>query len=119
LGERAAYRRLDVREEDDWEGAIAFVEDRFGQLDVLVNNAGVTGFEEDLGPQDPEHATLEGWRAVHATNLDGVYLERVSKPPSGCLSKGERRVETHQFIAHCRTLCTHVSPVLLGFETRS
>jgi NAD(P)-dependent dehydrogenase (short-subunit alcohol dehydrogenase family) len=74
LGERAAYRRLDVREEDDWERAVAFVEDRFGRLDVLVNNAGVTGFEEDLGPQDPEHATLEGWRAVHATNLEGVFL---------------------------------------------
>jgi NAD(P)-dependent dehydrogenase (short-subunit alcohol dehydrogenase family) len=74
LGERAAYRQLDVREEDDWESAVAFVEDRFGRLDVLVNNAGVTGFEEDLGPQDPEHATLEGWRAVHATNLDGVFL---------------------------------------------
>ena len=74
LGARAAYRHLDVREEDGWEGAVAFAEERFGRLDVLVNNAGVTGFEEDLGPQDPEHATLEGWRAVHATNLDGVFL---------------------------------------------
>ena len=74
LGERAAYRRLDVREEDEWEGAVAFVEERFGRLDILVNNAGVTGFEENLGPQDPEHATLAGWRAVHATNLDGVFL---------------------------------------------
>jgi 3alpha(or 20beta)-hydroxysteroid dehydrogenase len=35
LGERAAYRRLDVREEDDWERAVAFVEDRFGRLGVL------------------------------------------------------------------------------------
>ena len=74
LGERAAYRRLDVREEDEWEDAVAFAEERFGRLDVLVNNAGVTGFEEDLGPQDPEHATIAGWRAVHATNLDGVFL---------------------------------------------
>ena len=74
VGARAAYRRLDVRDEDEWEGAIAFAEERFRRLDVLVNNAGVTGFEEDLGPQDPEHATLSGWRAVHATNLDGVFL---------------------------------------------
>lgn len=74
IGARAAYQRLDVRDEDEWEGAIAFAEERFGRLDVLVNNAGVTGFEEDLGPQDPEHATLSGWRAVHATNLDGVFL---------------------------------------------
>jgi len=74
LGKRAAYRRLDVRHEAEWEEALSFVEDRFGRLNVLVNNAGITGFEEDLGPQDPEHATLEGWRAVHATNLDGVFL---------------------------------------------
>src|SRR5918998_6135291 len=47
LGARAAYRRLDVREEDGWESAVAFAEERFGRLDVLVNNAGVTGFEED------------------------------------------------------------------------
>jgi NAD(P)-dependent dehydrogenase (short-subunit alcohol dehydrogenase family) len=73
LGERVAYRRLDVRDEDGWEDAGAFAEERFGQLDVLVSNAGVTGFEEDLGSQDPEHASLAGWRAVHASNLDGCF----------------------------------------------
>lgn len=26
------------------------------------------------GPHDPEHASLEDWRAVHRTNLDGVFL---------------------------------------------
>ena len=74
LGRPAVYQRLDVRREGEWKEALSFIEDRFGRLDVLVNNAGVTGFEEDLGPQDPEHATLEGWHAVHATNLDGVFL---------------------------------------------
>ena len=47
---------------------------RFGGLDVLVNNAGITGFEDGLRPHDPEHASLADWRAVHATNLDGVFL---------------------------------------------
>ncbi|HEY0128091.1 MAG TPA: glucose 1-dehydrogenase [Rubrobacteraceae bacterium] len=74
LGRPAVYQRLDVRREGEWKEALPFIEDRFGRLDVLVNNAGVTGVEEDLGPQDPEHATLEGWHAVHATNLDGVFL---------------------------------------------
>ncbi len=45
-----------------------------GGLDVLVNNAGTTGSERDLGPQDPEHASLDAWQAVHAINLDGVFL---------------------------------------------
>ncbi|MGA2636229.1 MAG: SDR family oxidoreductase [Methylocella sp.] len=47
---------------------------RHGQLDVLVNNAGITGFEDGLVPHDPEHATLGDWRAIHATNLDGAFL---------------------------------------------
>ncbi len=45
-----------------------------GGLDVLVNNAGVTGFEEGAPSHDPEHAALDDWRAVLATNLDGVFL---------------------------------------------
>lgn len=74
LGPRAAYRRLDVRREADWEDAVGALLAEHGRLDVLVNNAGITGFEEAPGPHDPEHLSLEGWRAVHATNLDGVFL---------------------------------------------
>ncbi len=74
LGAGASYRRLDVRGADDWEAATTDVLARHGQLDVVVNNAGITGFEEGVVPHDPEHATLEAWRAVLATNLDGVFL---------------------------------------------
>ncbi|MGF1461966.1 MAG: SDR family oxidoreductase [Maricaulaceae bacterium] len=65
-----SYARLDVRSEADWD-AIA---PRLNGLTVLVNNAGITGFEGDPVPHDPEHASLDAWRAVHATNLDGVFL---------------------------------------------
>lgn len=74
LGLAARYVSLDVRSESDWQAAIAQVQATDGALDVLVNNAGITGFEEAPGPQDPEHASLADWRAVHATNLDGVFL---------------------------------------------
>jgi 3(or 17)beta-hydroxysteroid dehydrogenase len=72
IGAEAA--RLDVREENHWQEVIANILDRHSRLDVLVNNAGITGFDGFSGPQDPEHATLAAWRAVHATNLDGVFL---------------------------------------------
>ena len=64
------FHRLDVSREDDWE---AFAT-RFPEVDVVVNNAGITGFEGGAVPHDPEHATLADWRAVLAVNLDGVFL---------------------------------------------
>lgn len=75
IGARATALLLDVREEEHWREAHQNILDRFGRLDVLVNNAGITGFEGEGGrPHDPEHASLRDWRAVHATNLDGVFL---------------------------------------------
>ncbi|MBB6088435.1 glucose 1-dehydrogenase [Wenzhouxiangella marina] len=74
LGSAARYQRLDVREADDWDEAIEGVLTNEGRLDVLVNNAGITGFEQGMVAHDPEHAELADWRAVHATNLDGVFL---------------------------------------------
>jgi NAD(P)-dependent dehydrogenase (short-subunit alcohol dehydrogenase family) len=73
--QNATALKLDVREEADWNGAMKAVVGRHGALNVLVNNAGITGFNErGAGPQDPEHASLTEWHAVHRTNLDGVFL---------------------------------------------
>ncbi|MBC8091891.1 MAG: SDR family oxidoreductase [Pseudonocardia sp.] len=68
----APFVELDVTSEADWD-AIA---SRFPVLDVVVNNAGVTGLEGPGSPaaHDPEHASLDDWRAVHAVNLDGTFL---------------------------------------------
>lgn len=74
LGENAGYRELDVRREADWQAAVDALMARFDRVDILVNNAGITGLEDGLAAQDPEHALLERWQAVHRTNLDGVFL---------------------------------------------
>lgn len=81
---RVTYQHLDVREEQDWVRVTDWIIATFGVLDVLVNNAGITGFcvgdLDGLSPEaraqahDPEHASLDVWRAIHATNLDGVFL---------------------------------------------
>lgn len=74
LGPRATYLRLDVREEQDWVSVTQSVLAAHGGIDVVVNNAGITGFEDGDRVQDPEHASLDAWRSVHRTNLDGVFL---------------------------------------------
>lgn len=74
LGPNARYRHLDIRSEADWQQVLDEVLAKDGRLDALVNNAGITGFEGSLAAHDPEKATLEDWRSVHATNLDGTFL---------------------------------------------
>jgi NAD(P)-dependent dehydrogenase (short-subunit alcohol dehydrogenase family) len=74
LGAAATFTRLDVREEEDWRAVTTRLVESLGRLDILVNNAGITGFETGAAAHDPENATLEDWRAVHRTNLEGVFL---------------------------------------------
>ena len=64
------WHRLDVASEGDWH-ALA---DAFPAIDVLVNNAGITGFEDGVTEHDPEHASLAEWHKVHAVNTDGCFL---------------------------------------------
>lgn len=64
------FERLDVREEADWHRLARIVP----VADVVVNNAGVTGFEQGRVAHDPEHSTLADWREVHRVNLDGTFL---------------------------------------------
>jgi NAD(P)-dependent dehydrogenase (short-subunit alcohol dehydrogenase family) len=67
-GGRAAFVEHDVASEDAWVHAVAQTVERFGRLDIVVNNAGV-GWMGDV-----EHTTLEQWRGLLAINLDGVFL---------------------------------------------
>jgi NAD(P)-dependent dehydrogenase (short-subunit alcohol dehydrogenase family) len=61
-----AYLRLDVTSDDDWAAALSWVEEAWGGLDLLVNNAGIaTGGRIDV-------VTLEEWRHVIDINLLGV-----------------------------------------------
>ncbi|UOR15439.1 SDR family oxidoreductase [Qipengyuania aquimaris] len=64
------FEKLDVASEADWD---AFAQ-RYPAIDVLVNNAGITGFEDGSAPHDPENASLEEWHKVHAVNTDGCFL---------------------------------------------
>ncbi|BCJ47010.1 dehydrogenase [Actinoplanes ianthinogenes] len=59
---------LDVTDDASVSAAAGLIEERFGRLDVLVNNAGITGGR----PQEPTLVAPETIRAVVETNVIGV-----------------------------------------------
>ncbi|NUS22300.1 MAG: SDR family NAD(P)-dependent oxidoreductase, partial [Mesorhizobium sp.] len=67
-GGEALALRHDVSKPEDWSAVMAAIEQRFGRLDVLVNNAGIAI------AKNVEDTSLEGWRRTLAVNLDGVFL---------------------------------------------
>jgi NAD(P)-dependent dehydrogenase (short-subunit alcohol dehydrogenase family) len=67
FGDRVAGRAVDVREQEEVEAFAAWVLERAGRIDCLVNNAGLGRF----GPVD--ELTGEEWREVLRTNLDGAF----------------------------------------------
>ncbi len=61
IGTNSKYIHLDVSKESDWEFATNIIENEYGQLDIVVNNAGITGFFETQGPHNPEDLDLDHW----------------------------------------------------------
>ena len=60
--------RADSRSESDVERAVCEVEEKLGNVDILINNAAVSSFSlfTDL--------TLDAWRDIFLTNVDGAFM---------------------------------------------
>jgi len=80
----ADFVKLDVSSPEDVEAAIAGIVSKCGQLDALVNNAGVLGQFGPIGEQ-----SIDEWKRVMSINLDGVFygmkfaLSQMIKQPTG------------------------------------
>jgi NAD(P)-dependent dehydrogenase (short-subunit alcohol dehydrogenase family) len=69
LGAEAEFVRADVRREEEVRNLVDRTIDRFGRLDVAVNNAGTEG-----APGPATEQTAESYAAVFDTNVLGVLL---------------------------------------------
>ena len=69
LGARAEFIRADVRHEDEVRSLVDQTIERFGRLDIAVNNAGTEG---TLGPIAEQ--TVANYESTFATNVLGTLL---------------------------------------------
>ena len=67
-GGQARFVKLDVTSEADWRAAIEATVTGFGKLDVLVNNAGISG------TFDADTLSTAAWDKLMEVNAKGVFL---------------------------------------------
>src|SRR6516162_680744 len=68
IGASARFEPLDVTQEEGWAAVVAATTRHFGKLDVLVNNAGISGSAEQ------DFYSSEAWHRIMAVNATGVFF---------------------------------------------
>lgn len=72
--ETARYVRHDVTSYADWERVVALAEKEFGRVDILINNAGISGKLTSV-----VETTVEDYLQVINVNQTSVFLGFVDK----------------------------------------
>lgn len=67
-GGEAVFIHLDVTSEGNWQSLMKETIDKFGKLNILVNNAGI------IKIADIENTSLEDWHRIMEVNATGVFL---------------------------------------------
>ena len=67
-GGDAKFWQVDVSNEENVKNAIAEVKNHFGKIDILINNAGITGVDKKA-----HELTVEEWDQVFNVDVKGVF----------------------------------------------
>ncbi len=94
-GGTASYCRADVSQASDCEAMIRAAEDRYGQLDILFNNAGIMHADD----QDAIRTDEAVWDLTMNVNLKGVFLGCKYGIPALRRSGGGAVINTASFVA--------------------
>lgn len=95
-GGQAMAVTLDVRDQTSIEEMVSATVDRWGRLDVLYNNAGVS----PSGDGTPLETTAEIWDFTFDVNVKGMFLCCRAAIPVMLVSGGGSIVNVASFVAH-------------------
>ena len=82
MGGSARFEPLDVTQEEGWAAVVAATTKHFGKLDVLVNNAGISGSAEQ------DFYSTEAWHRIMAVNATGAFFGLKHAVPAMIASGG-------------------------------
>ena len=94
-GGQGCYVRADVSRAADCEGMVQAAEQRFGKLDVLFNNAGISHIDDG----DAVATDEEVWDLTMQINLKGVFLGCKFGIPALRRAGGGSIINTASFVA--------------------
>ena len=106
LGSRVVTVLCDVRDHEGVDEAVNSAVAEMGKIDVLINNAGISG------PTGASHElSVEGWRRVLDINLDGSW--HVGRAVARhMVERGEERDHQHRFGGRAQGLSGNVAYVV-------
>ncbi|MBN8523509.1 MAG: SDR family oxidoreductase [Rickettsiales bacterium] len=65
------YLKLDISKEISWLEIHEYIKDKYAKLNILINNAGISGVSQF---QDPEKMEFDTWNYIHAVNLSSIFF---------------------------------------------
>ena len=77
----ARFQKLDVASDKDWDATVAATLAAYGKIDILINNAGVSG-------SDPDRLSIATWDRQMSINAKGVFLGMRAVIPEMQKAKG-------------------------------
>lgn len=68
-GHDVEYMHLNVAEEEEWKKVVAFAKEKWGRIDILLNNAGIVGTMKAVADEE-----VSAWQRMTSINQQGVFL---------------------------------------------
>ncbi|KAM0860996.1 hypothetical protein ACQ4PT_046176 [Festuca glaucescens] len=115
------YHNLDVSDPSSAACLADFIENKFGKLDILINNAGVIGATAEIDTTAPLQHVYFGGEDLkqELNNLENLTIRRLDEMPSLFLNDYKNgQLKSHGWPADAEYLAYKVSKALINGYTR-
>jgi NAD(P)-dependent dehydrogenase (short-subunit alcohol dehydrogenase family) len=81
IGANCTWQRADVSQREQVAAAVSAIAARFKKIDVLVNNAGYSGFDRGMTQDTPLEQAEGIWNETIGVNLTGAFMMTLAAAP--------------------------------------